>query len=174
VFNREGAAINHCHRGEWQEAIRVVDEALRVISIRRIALADTPLLLSIRARAQTALGDAAGARSSATEAVAVAVRCGAQFYEAQARHQLARAILADPAPGEEQAARTELDHALSIITAHGIRSYAPDLHLERAHLAEVVGDESAYNDELEKAHRLFLDVGAHGRAEEVASMVHSR
>jgi adenylate cyclase len=170
-FNREGAATNHAHRGEWREAIETVDEALSIIGPRRIGLADVPLLLSIRARAQTGLGDVAGARSSAAEAVGVAVECGAQFYEAQARHQLARAILADPAPGEEKAARAELDHAMSIIQAHGIRSYAPHIHLELARLAEVVGDPVVYADELDRAHRLFVDVGAHGRAEEVASMV---
>ena len=172
-FNRAGLATNFAHRGEWPDAIRTVDEALAIIRPRRIALADVPPLLSIRARAQVGLGDAADARVTAAEAVAVAVRCGTQFYEAQARHQLARAILAAPAPGEEALARAELDHALSILTSHGIRAYAPYIHLERARLAEVVGDETTREAELERAQRLFIDVGAHGRAEEVASMVRS-
>ena len=173
VFNREGAAISHAHRGEWRQAIEVVDEALAIIDARRLALADKPLLLSIRARAQIGLGDFSGARASAEVGIAVAIGRGTQFYEAQARHQMARAILADPGPGEERAARAELDHALSIVQALGIRSYAPHIHLSRA-LALASGDEAAYDEELQKAHRLFLEVGAHGRAEEVASLVRSR
>jgi hypothetical protein len=61
----------------------------------------------------------------------------------------------------------------SVVTAHGIRTYAPHIHLERARLAELVKDDAGYEDELRQAHQLFLDVGAHGRADEVAAMVRS-
>lgn len=172
IFVREGVAISHAQRCEWQAAVEVVDEALAIARDRRISLADMPLLLSIRARAQIGLGDASGARSSATEAIALAVRCGTRFYEAQARCQLARAILADPDPGEEPSVGAELDRALSIVQALGIRSYAPHIHLELAHLALLTGDNPGYDDELRAAQRLFLDVGAYGRAEEVAALVH--
>jgi D-serine deaminase-like pyridoxal phosphate-dependent protein len=101
----------------------------------------------------------------------VAVKRSAQLYEAQARHQLARAIVADFAPGEEQAARAQLDQALSIVQALGIRAYEPHIHLERSRLAAAVGDEAEQDRELREAHRLFLEVGAYGRAEETASLV---
>jgi adenylate cyclase len=171
VFNREGVAVSHAYRAEWHEAINTVDQALAIIRARRIGLADMPLLLATRARAQLGLGDVPGARSSAQEAIAVAVRCGTRMYEAMARHQLARTLLADPASGGEQATRIELDRALSIVEALGIRAYAPQIHLERARLAHAVGDRHAYDSEMRTAHRLFLDVGAHGRAEEVAAVV---
>jgi adenylate cyclase len=171
VFNREGVAINHAHRGEWRRAIDVVDEALAIIDARRLAIADKPLLLSVQARAQIGLGDYSGARASAEGGIAVAVKRSAQLYEAQARHQLARAIVADFAPGEEQAARAQLDQALSIVQALGIRAYEPHIHLERSRLAAAVGDEAEQDRELREAHRLFLEVGAYGRAEETASLV---
>jgi tetratricopeptide (TPR) repeat protein len=173
IYTREGVATSHAQRGEWARAIEVVDEALAIARQRRIALVNVSLLLSIRARAQTGQRDFAGARSSAEEAIAVALRCGAQFYEAQARHQLARAILAARSPGDETVVRGELDRALSIVQALGIRAYAPHLYLERADLARALDDEVGYESELREAHRLFLDVGAHGRAEEVASLVRS-
>jgi hypothetical protein len=59
------------------------------------------------------------------------------------------------------------------VTAHGVRVYAPLVHVDRARLAEVVGDDRAYVEELRSAHQLFVDVGAHGRAEKVAAMVRS-
>src|SRR5205807_3277619 len=144
IFVREGVAINHAHRGEWHRAIEVADEAIAIARQRRLSLADMPLLLSIRARGQTGLGDTSGARVSAEEAVAVAVRCRTRFYEAQARLQLARAILADPRPGEERSVRTQLDQALGIVQGLGLRSYAPYVHLERAHLALSLGDDAEY------------------------------
>jgi adenylate cyclase len=174
IFNREGVAISHAQRAEWHQAIQVVNEALAIARDRRLSLADVAFLLSIRARAQTGQGDLGGARSSSEEAIAVAVRCGTRFYEAQARHQLARAVIADLAAGEDQRARAELDHALSIVQALGIRVYAPHLHLEFAHLARAVGDEAGCERSLRRARDLFLEVGAPARAEEVASLTRSR
>jgi class 3 adenylate cyclase/tetratricopeptide (TPR) repeat protein len=172
VFNREGLAYNHCHRGEWRQAIDVADEALTIQRNRRIALADVPLLLALRSRAQLGLGDLPGATSTAEEAIAVALRCGTKGYESLARLQLARALLADLHPGDERAARAELEHALSIVELLDIRVFTPQIHVELARLALAVGDEAGYGHQLETAHRLFLDVGAHGRAKEVASLVH--
>jgi tetratricopeptide (TPR) repeat protein len=169
IFLREGVATSHVQRGEWRQAIEVVDEALAIARDRRIALANVPLLLSIRARAQMGQGDVAGARRSAEEALAVALRCGTRGYEALARLQLARAILSDTTPGE--AAATELEEALAIVETLGIRAFAPQIHLERARLALATGDEGAHARELEAAHRLFLEVGAPARAKEVASLL---
>ncbi len=171
IFLREGVATSHVQRRECRQAIEVVDEALTIARDRRIALANVPLLLSIRARAQIGQGDVAGARRSAEEALAVALRCGTRGYEALARLQLARAILTDPAPGDERAAATELEEALSIVETLGLRAFAPQIHLERGRLTLTTGDEAAYARELEAAHRLFLEIGAPARAEEVASLV---
>ncbi len=171
IFNREGVAISHAQRGEWREAVESVDEVLWIARDRRISLADVPLLLATRARAQIGLGDVAGARTTAEEAIVVAVKCGTQFYEAQARLQLARALLADPASDEEQAAAAELNQALSIVNTLGIRSLAPHIHLEQSHLAQALGNETMRDAELRTAHRLFVEIGAHGHAEKIASLI---
>ncbi|MDB5063579.1 MAG: adenylate/guanylate cyclase [Chloroflexi bacterium] len=171
IFNREGLAISYCQRGEWAEAIEVVDAALAIAQELRLSLAETPVLLSIRARALIGLGDLGEARANAREAIAVAQRCGTRMYEAMARHQLARAILANPVPGEEVVARAELDRALSILETLGIRALIPHIHLELGRLAQMAGDEQGYDRELRTAHRLFREIGARGRAEEVASLI---
>ncbi|MGH9008267.1 MAG: BTAD domain-containing putative transcriptional regulator [Acidimicrobiia bacterium] len=170
IYVREGVATSHAQRGEWSEAITVVDEALAMARDRRIALANVPLLLSIRARALLGQGDVAGARCSAEEAVATAVRVGTGFYEAQARHQLGRALLA---VGEPEAARDELQRALSIVETFGLTAYAPQVHLDRAAAARAGGDKDAEEQELRTAHRLFLEAGAPARAAEALALVGS-
>ena len=50
----------------------------------------------------------------------------------------------------------------------GAKSYEPFLHVERAELARLTGDEATRQRELREAHRLFLEIGAPIRAEQVA------
>jgi hypothetical protein len=55
----------------------------------------------------------------------------------------------------------------------GAKSYEPFLHVERAELARLVGDESTRQRELREAHRLFLEIGAPLRAAMVAKELES-
>jgi tetratricopeptide (TPR) repeat protein len=169
VFVREGLAISHVQRGQWTDALEVVNEALAILGQRRLALADVPLLLATRSRAQAGLGDVAGARSSAEEAIAVALRCGARHYEARARLELARATTTAAAPAAEAraAAAAQVDAARAIAETLGIRSLLPEIHLRRADLARMAGDAAGHESELATARRLFDDIGAGGRAEAV-------
>jgi hypothetical protein len=50
----------------------------------------------------------------------------------------------------------------------GARSYEPFLHVERAELARLIGDEATRQEGLREAHRLFTEIGAPIRAAEVA------
>ena len=50
----------------------------------------------------------------------------------------------------------------------GAKSYEPFLHVERAELARLVGDEATRQRELREAHRLFTEMGAPIRAAAVA------
>ena len=138
IFTREGVAVSHNQRGKWREAIDVVDEALAIARDFRIGLYNEPLLLATRARGQTGLGDPGGARSSAEEGIAVAVRCSARHYEARARIELARAVLAGAHP-EPHAAASELDQALSIVESLGLWSLAPHIRWAQAEVAVALG-----------------------------------
>lgn len=167
-------ATSHVQRGEWTPAVQLVDEAIGMISARRIAQAELPLLLCIKSRAQLGLDDPAAARCSAEEAVAAAVRAGTRFYEAQARHQLALAVMAvsitaDEAmavavPDSVATATAQLNQALQIVDTLGICAYTPHIRRTRSTLARLLGDREAYEEELTLALRLFLDVGATGHA----------
>jgi hypothetical protein len=46
----------------------------------------------------------------------------------------------------------------------GAKSYEPFLHVERAGLARLTGDDTARERELRDAHRMFIEIGAPIRA----------
>ena len=50
----------------------------------------------------------------------------------------------------------------------GAKSYEPFLHVERAELARLTGDEATRQRELGEAHRQFTEMGATARAEQMA------
>jgi hypothetical protein len=66
---------------------------------------------------------------------------------------------------EIEAALAEADAWLEM---SGAKSYEPFLHVERAELARLTGDEATRQLELREAQRLFLEIGAPIRAEQVA------
>ena len=66
---------------------------------------------------------------------------------------------------EIQAALAE---AAAWIERSGAKSYDPFLLLERAELARLTGDDTTRQHELREAHRLFVEIGATARAEQVA------
>ena len=55
----------------------------------------------------------------------------------------------------------------------GAKSYEPFLHVERAELARLTGDDASRERALREAHRLFLKIGAPIRAAEVARELES-
>jgi hypothetical protein len=66
---------------------------------------------------------------------------------------------------EIEAALAEADAWLEM---SGAKSYEPFLHVERAELAWLAGDEATGQRELREAHRLFTEIGAPIRAEQMA------
>jgi hypothetical protein len=61
-----------------------------------------------------------------------------------------------------------LAEAATWLEMSGAKSYEPFLNVERAELAQLPGDEAARQRELREAHRLFTEIGAPIRAEQVA------
>ncbi len=69
------------------------------------------------------------------------------------------------ATSEIEATLAEADAWLEM---SGAKSHEPFLHVERAELARLSGDEATRQRELREAHRLFLEIGAPIRAAQVA------
>jgi hypothetical protein len=55
----------------------------------------------------------------------------------------------------------------------GALIYLPEIHLERAELARLVGDEVRRQRALREAHRLFTEMGATAWAEQVVRQLNS-
>jgi len=60
-----------------------------------------------------------------------------------------------------------LADAAQIIEQSGMRAYAPFVLIERAHLADVEGDDVSCGHRLKEAHGLFSEMGAPIRAAQV-------
>ena len=76
-----------------------------------------------------------------------------------------REIEGRQAKGKIEAALAEADSWLEM---SGAKSYEPFLHVERAELARLMGDEGSRQRGLREARRLFADIGAPICAAEIA------
>lgn len=56
-----------------------------------------------------------------------------------------------------------------MVDSTGLGGWRPFLHVERAELARLVGDETACEQEFREAHRLFTEMSATGHAQRVAT-----
>ena len=86
------------------------------------------------------------------------------------RALLARAHVLTATEGAPACSWVEADlrDATAVIEATEARVFTPQVHVERAALARVLGDEATRQHELREAHRLFTAMGATARAEQVA------
>jgi hypothetical protein len=104
----------------------------------------------------------------AQEAITVGRQQGARLWEVSAqltRIRALREIHGVQATTKIEAALAEADAWLEM---SGANSYEPFLHVERAELARLHGDDTTRGRELREAHRLFMEIGAPIRAAEVA------
>ena len=70
--------------------------------------------------------------------------------------------------GSSQVIRRRYDAAGQLIEETSARGYAPFVPVELGNLARLAGDEPTRQCELREAHRLFTEMGATARAEQVA------
>jgi class 3 adenylate cyclase/tetratricopeptide (TPR) repeat protein len=153
--------------GQWRDALASLDETLAIGRERRLQMAEGWVLGSM-ADAHLGLGDRERALTLAEEAIAVCRRGGARLWEFAAqltRVRALREIHGVQATSEIEGALAEADAWLQM---SGAKSYEPFLHVERAELARLTGDEDARQRELRSAHHLFTEIGAPIRAAEVA------
>jgi tetratricopeptide (TPR) repeat protein len=148
---------------EWRDALETLDEVLAIGRERRLQMAEGWVLGSM-ADAHLGLGDRSRALTLAEEAIAVCRRGGARLWEFSA--QLTRIHVLRELHGVQATREIEatLAEAEAWLEMSGAKSYEPFLHVERAELARLNGDEAARQRELREAQRLFLEIGAPIRA----------
>ncbi len=97
-----------------------------------------------------------------------AIACRTPVREADAQLALAevrRALDGDAARPEIEAA---LQRCSELIEQTGARLYTPQLHEQRAALADLADDAGEAERERREAHRLYTEMGATGHAERLA------
>lgn len=157
--------LAHVLNEEWDEARAVLERALEGVRSSRTALYLEGGILALLAHAALGLGDADAARERAAEAVAAGQKSHARIGECQARlvhiHVLLETVGPDAAPTIEAELRT----LEALIEETGGVSYEPFVHLERAELAERLGDVATRERALDLALERFRAFGAAGHVE---------
>jgi hypothetical protein len=110
----------------------------------------------------------ARAATIADEAAALARRQGTRVFLCAANLVRARALVARDGPRAACDVEAILAEAEQLVAQTGARIHLPDVHLARAELARLTGDEATRHRELLAAHRLFTEMGATVRAEQAA------
>ncbi len=153
--------------GRWSEAVETLGAALALMRERRTVLYMELINLALLAEAYLGAGDPARARETMSLALEIGRRRSVPVHDIRAL--LARARVGLAIEGSEGAAEVEatLSHAATLVAATEAHAYTPFIHLERARLSLLTGDEAAHERALREARRLFTDMGATARAEQV-------
>ena len=146
-------------RGDWAEAAAWAERSLDLIRSTRTGLPYEGFLLMMLAECAFELGDVAGARKRADEAVQATQRLRTRGTEARARMILGRCLLAAGATG---AARAEVETALALAREGGLATTEAMIHEALAEVAAAEGDREGREAELREALRMYRDHGATG------------
>jgi hypothetical protein len=102
------------------------------------------------------------------EAIGFTRRLGARLWEFSTLLTRSRALRETHGVDATRKIEAALAEAVAWIEMSGAKSYEPFRCGERAELARLNGDEPGRERELREAHRLFTEIGAPIRAEQVA------
>jgi hypothetical protein len=154
--------------GQWAGAAEVAESAVAIIRTRRVLLSSEGDSLAVLAHAHLGAGAPARALEAADEAIARTRERGMTLFEIRALLARAHVLIATEGAAARSRIEADLDDADAVIEATEARVFTPQVHVERAALARVLGDEAARQRELREAQRLFTAMGATARAEQVA------
>ena len=151
----------------WHDALKALEQALAIGRERRLLVVEGGMV-AMMAAAHLGLGDHARALALAEEALAVCRRRGTRLWWFTAQLTRVRALREVEGLQATKEIEAALAEVAGWIETSGAKSYEPFLHVERAELAQLTGDEATRQRELGEAHRLFTEIGAPIRAEQVA------
>jgi hypothetical protein len=154
--------------GQWAEASEVAESVFATVRTRQIGLLAKPEALAVLAHAQLGSGAPVRALEAAEEAIARAREWGTRVQEIRALLARAHVLIATEGAPVRSRVEADLRDAAAVIEATEARVFTPQVHVERAALAHILGDEATRQRELREAHRLFTEMGAKVRAEQVA------
>jgi tetratricopeptide (TPR) repeat protein len=152
--------------GQWREAIEAVSTAFG--SRAEGQLFNEAGELTTLAEAHLGAGDAARAREAVDRALTLARQGGWRVLEIRGLLVRARVLLAAGGAAAAAEITATLRDALALVETTEAHAFAPFIHIERAALARLTGDDPARERELREAHRQFTEMGAPIRTEQVA------
>ncbi len=158
----------HLVSGSFEEAERSASEGLTLVREHETARECEVELLSYRAQALSALGDAVSAVPLAREAVALAAAQPSFHFGVDACCALAQALLVSAGIGARGEVEVALTQAFAWLDESGAEALRPRVLETRAALAAVLGDEAARARDLAEALRLYRAMGAEGHAARLA------
>jgi class 3 adenylate cyclase/tetratricopeptide (TPR) repeat protein len=158
----------HLLVGAWLPAVEAMTGARAIMRERRLFLVLEGFDFPVLAEASLGAGDPGVARETADLALARTRQHHTRVYEITALLAWARVRLATDGAHGAAGIEAALRDAMALVEATEARAYAPFIHVERAALAHLLGDEITRQRELREAHRLFTEMGATVRAEQVA------
>ena len=153
---------------QWKSAVETLEQSLAIAGEARTGVFYRASTLAELSRAFLGLGDGPRARAAAEEAVATAVHHGTRLYAIYAHLALAQVLLRTEGAAARDAIEDALGRAATLVEETGARGRLPFVHVERAELARLTGDRAGRERELREAQRLFEEMGAAARAEQVA------
>jgi adenylate cyclase len=165
--------VAHVLNCAWREALDVLERALELGRERRLLLWESGVVAEMAA-AHLGLGDCDRALALSEEAIAISRRRGSRSREFSALLTRTRALRELHGIQATRDIETTLAEADAWLQRSGAKSYEPFLHVERAELARLIGDEPTRQRELREAHRLFTEIGAPICAAEVAKELGQR
>jgi class 3 adenylate cyclase len=154
-------------RRDWRGALDSLSIAHRLVGERRLALEWEPDTLSRMAEASVGLGDLGRGCETADRALALACQRRLPLAEIVARLSWARVRLATEGAAAAPVIEACLADAAALVNLTEARVHEPFIHVERAALARLEGDQVGWQRELAQARRLFEGMGATVRAEQV-------
>ncbi|MFQ5513609.1 MAG: AAA family ATPase [Myxococcota bacterium] len=152
----------------WEAAIEALTEALETGEQCRTGLETASGRLAILAEAQLGNGAITRALETAQRAVRVGQESGARVFELHGELAMVRVRLAMGDRDQADAISRSLENGFGLLDSTGARGLEPQLVEERGRLTQLLGDGAAARHELEAARRLYLEIGAEGRARQLA------
>ncbi len=171
VYAYNAVGVAELSAGRASEAVAALEQARRIAREMRTGEEAGLLTLAHLAEAHLARGDLARARELAENAVSEVCRHRVLAAECFARLVHARVLLSSEGLAGGAGAASALERALALVEETGAACYAAFVRVERARLARLSGDEAGYEHEMRLAQRLFTEMGATARAEEVARKI---
>jgi class 3 adenylate cyclase/tetratricopeptide (TPR) repeat protein len=160
VMAYDSLGIGYLLSRQWQESVRALETSLAISRESGVMLQARALVLANMAEAYRGVGDSERARLLAREAVEAAESHRTAMHACRANLFLGRVLVRGEDESLLDEAEGPLRRALEIVSRTGAKAYEPFVRMELAQLERRRGDLSGAGVELEKADRIFHEIGS--------------